>query len=53
MALIRLYSQGGASFGTEHRERALALLLRKYGGVDYDKHWGTTVHLIDDGADTK
>jgi len=26
---------------------------RKYGGVDYDKHWGTTVHLIDDGADTK
>jgi len=53
MALIPLYSQGGASFGTEHRERALALLLRKYGGVDYDKHWGTTVHLIDDGADTK
>ena len=53
-ALIRLYNQGGASSDTEHREKFLAFLLRKkYGGIDYDKHWGTTVHLIDDGADTK
>ena len=51
MALIRLYSQGGASFGTEHRERALALLLRKYGDVDYDKHWGMNGGA--DNADTK
>ena len=53
MALIRLYSQGGVTFGTEHRERALAALLVKFGGVDYNSHWNTAVHSKDDEEDIK
>jgi hypothetical protein len=37
--LIQIYSQS-KSFG-DHNERALALLLIKDGGIDYDTHWGT------------
>ena len=53
MALIRLYSQGGVTFGTEHRERALAALLVKFGGVDYNSHLNTAVHSKDDEEDIK
>jgi hypothetical protein len=38
LALIEIYSQS-KSFG-DHNERALALLLIKDGGIDYDMHWG-------------
>ena len=38
LALIQIYSQS-KSFG-DHNERALALLLIKDGGIDYDMHWG-------------
>ena len=53
MALIRLYSQGGVTFGTEHSERALVALLVKFGGVDYNSHWNTAVHSKDDEEDIK